>query len=127
VIRHPELVLAAAVLISSPMIPGVLSGSISTETALIRFLIALLFCWAGGALVSKVIRDYAASKERQASSERSKGINQAENLYSTTQPADMPTSALPKEQSAIAQHSNTPSSTATSSSSSSSDNAVPAE
>ncbi|MCL4423528.1 MAG: hypothetical protein M1115_10285 [Actinobacteria bacterium] len=62
-IRRPELVLAAAVAISMPMLPGILSGSISTAAALLRFLIALLGCWAAGAMVVSVLERYMHAHE----------------------------------------------------------------
>jgi hypothetical protein len=59
-VRQPEWVLAAALLICLPMLPGVLSGSISVFRAMIFFLIALIGCWAGGAILSAVLRSYGA-------------------------------------------------------------------
>jgi len=59
-VRQPEWVLAAALLICLPMLPGVLSGSISIFRALVFFLIALVGCWAGGAILSAVLRSYGA-------------------------------------------------------------------
>jgi hypothetical protein len=59
-VRQPEWVLAAAVLICLPMLPGVLSGSISIFRAMVLFLIALIGCWAGGAILSAVLRSYGA-------------------------------------------------------------------
>jgi len=57
--------MAGAVLLSLPMVPGILDGGIASSTALTRFLGALLLCWVGGAVVTGVIDRYADSARRQ--------------------------------------------------------------
>jgi len=63
-VRRPEWVLAAAVLVSSPMIPGLLDGGIAVSTVLLRFLGALVLCWVGGWALTLVIERYAESARR---------------------------------------------------------------
>lgn len=63
-VEHPGLVLATAILLSLPMAPDILDGAITPTAALVRFLIALLLCWAGGALVGSVLRRYGEESRR---------------------------------------------------------------
>ena len=63
-VRHPELVLAAATALSLPMVPSILDGAISPAAALVRYLAAILLCWAGGAVVAAVVRRYAVASRR---------------------------------------------------------------
>ncbi len=64
-VRRPEWVVAGAVLVCSPMLPGVLDGAVGTATALERFLGALLVCWVAGALITSVLDRYADSVDRR--------------------------------------------------------------
>lgn len=75
-VRRPELVVAAALLVSSPMVPGVLSGALSTFTVLERLLVALLICWLGGALLTSVLERYSEAA-RRAEIERAVAAAQA--------------------------------------------------
>jgi len=63
-VRRPELVLAAAVAICLPMVPGILNGSVNTTTAGARFLGALVICWVGGSVISWIIDRYTAEARR---------------------------------------------------------------
>jgi hypothetical protein len=63
-VRRPELVLAGAVLLCLPMVPGVLNGAVGVTTALVRFLIALLACWAGGAVLTTLLDRYSEQSRR---------------------------------------------------------------
>ncbi len=63
-VRRPELVLAGAVAICLPMVPGVLNGNVTTITAATRFLIAIVICWVGGGLLTSVIDRYNAEARR---------------------------------------------------------------
>lgn len=63
-VERPGLVVAIAILLSLPMAPGILDGAIAPTAALVRFLIALLLCWAGGALVGNVLRRYTEESRR---------------------------------------------------------------
>ncbi|MCL5947718.1 MAG: hypothetical protein M1420_00935 [Actinobacteria bacterium] len=65
-VRHPELVLAAATLVSAPMLPGLIDGGISPLSALVRFLIALVACWMAGSILSRLITAYTNQVRRAA-------------------------------------------------------------
>jgi len=58
-VRRPELVVAAAIAVSLPMLPAFASGAISPASALVRFAIALALCWAVGAVIERVYDAYA--------------------------------------------------------------------
>ncbi|MGH9017720.1 MAG: hypothetical protein ACRDY1_08235 [Acidimicrobiales bacterium] len=62
--RRPELVLAGAVAICLPMVPGVLNGNITPISAGTRLLIALVICWCAGALLTNIINRYARESRR---------------------------------------------------------------
>ncbi len=65
-VRRPELVLGAAVLVSLPMVPDILSGAIDTTAALVRFLGAILVCWVLASIVQSVVDRYAdAAAQRE--------------------------------------------------------------
>ena len=63
-VRRPELVLAGAVAICLPMVPGVLNGNITAISAGTRFLIAIVICWVAGALLTSVIDRYTPEARR---------------------------------------------------------------
>jgi hypothetical protein len=63
-VRRPELVLAGAVAICLPMVPGVLNGNISPVSAGTRFAIAIIICWIAGSLLTGVIDRYARESRR---------------------------------------------------------------
>jgi hypothetical protein len=63
-VRRPELVLAGAVAICLPMVPGVLNGNVTAITAGTRFLIAIIICWVGGGVLTSVIDRYNAEARR---------------------------------------------------------------
>lgn len=63
-VARPGLVVAVAILLSLPMAPDILDGAIAPTTALLRFLLALLLCWAGAAVVGTVLRRYSAESRR---------------------------------------------------------------
>ncbi len=62
--KRPELVLAAAVAVCLPMFPGIAHGDIAPSTALVRFLVAVLVCWAAGAVLSAVLARYGEEARR---------------------------------------------------------------
>ena len=62
--RRPELVLAGAVAICLPMIPGVLNGNITAISAATRFLIAIIICWFAGSLLTGIIDRYSRESRR---------------------------------------------------------------
>jgi len=63
-VRRPELVLAGAVAICLPMVPGVLNGNISPISAGTRLLIAIIICWFAGSLLTSIIDRYARESRR---------------------------------------------------------------
>ena len=63
-VRRPELVLAGAVLICLPMVPGVLNGNVSAVSAGTRFLLAIVICWVGGSVLTSVVDRYSAEARR---------------------------------------------------------------
>lgn len=58
-VRRPELVLAAAIAVSLPMLPSFLNGAIGPADLLVRFAIALALCWAAGAVIERLYDSYA--------------------------------------------------------------------
>jgi hypothetical protein len=58
-VRRPELVVAAALVLSLPFLPSVLDGALSPAAAIMRFAIALVLCWALAAVVERVVGTYA--------------------------------------------------------------------
>jgi len=63
-VTRPGLVVAIAIVLSLPMAPGILDGAIAPTTALLRFLVAILLCWGGSALVTGVLRRYVEQSRR---------------------------------------------------------------
>lgn len=63
-VRRPELVLAAAVALCLPMVPGILNGNVDVIAAGTRFLIALVAAWIGGSLITWIIDRYGAESRR---------------------------------------------------------------
>lgn len=64
-VKHPELVLAGAVLVSLPMAKGLLSGNISPTDAAVRFLVALIVCWILGSVLSWVVSNCNEQSRRK--------------------------------------------------------------
>lgn len=64
-VRRPELVVAAALVLSLPFLPSVLDGALSPAAGIVRFAIALVLCWALAAVVERVV-DMYARQARQA-------------------------------------------------------------
>ena len=63
-LKHFDLVVVAAIVVSSPMAPGIIDGAISAITALTRFLIALIVCAVGGEVLQRVVSGYAEQSRR---------------------------------------------------------------
>jgi hypothetical protein len=63
-VRRPERVLAGAVLICAPMIPGVLNGNITAVSAGTRFLVAIVISWVAGSVLTSVIDHYSRESRR---------------------------------------------------------------
>ena len=64
-VRRPELVVAAALVLSLPFLPSVLDGALSPAAGLVRFAIALVLCWGLAAVIERVVATYAR-QARQA-------------------------------------------------------------
>lgn len=77
-VKHPELVLAGAVLVSLPMAKGLLSGDISPTAGAIRFLIALIVCWILGSILSWVVSTYSEQSRRRTIIKAIEDAQQAE-------------------------------------------------
>jgi hypothetical protein len=63
-VRRPELVLAGAVALCAPMIPGVLNGNVSAVAAGGRLLVAIIICWGAGALLTSLTDRYSREARR---------------------------------------------------------------
>jgi hypothetical protein len=63
-VRRPELVLAGAVALCAPMIPGVLDGNVSAVAAGGRFLVAIIICWCAGSLLTSLTDRYSREARR---------------------------------------------------------------
>jgi hypothetical protein len=63
-VRRPELVLAGALALCLPMVPGVLNGNISTISAGTRFLIAIVVCWVAGSMLTGLVDRYSREARR---------------------------------------------------------------
>jgi len=57
-------VLAGAVAICLPMVPGLLNGNITAVSAGTRFLIAIIVCWVGGSILTSLIDRYTRESRR---------------------------------------------------------------
>jgi hypothetical protein len=80
-VRRPELVLAAALVVSLPALASVLGGGISVASGLLRFALALALCWAGGSVIERVHDAYS----RQARQEQiRKAIEEARTRFGQT-------------------------------------------
>jgi membrane protein implicated in regulation of membrane protease activity len=64
-VRSPSLVVGGAVVLCLPMLPGILSGALTTVPALERFLLALIVSWIAATLLSRVVTRYS-NEARQA-------------------------------------------------------------
>lgn len=58
-VRHADRVILLAILCTSPAIRAAFSGALSPAALCIRFVAALLLCWAGGAVVERVFDTYS--------------------------------------------------------------------
>ena len=63
-VKNPIYVVAGATACSSPMIPGILDGSIAAATAAERFLVALVVCWILGSILGDVYSRYSTQVQR---------------------------------------------------------------
>lgn len=89
-VRRPELVLAAAILVSLPMVPSFLSGGLSPASALVRFAVAIALCWAATAIVERVYSNYSR-QVRQA--ELRRVVEEARQRFESPQGNEAPPEA----------------------------------
>jgi hypothetical protein len=68
-VKRMELVIVAAIVVSLPSFAQAFNGGITASAALVRFGLALLVCWALGAIVERTIETYAR-EARQKEIER---------------------------------------------------------
>jgi len=57
-------VLAGAVAICLPMVPGVLNGNIPAISAGTRFLVAVVICWVAGSFLTNIVDRYSREARR---------------------------------------------------------------
>lgn len=101
-VRRPDLVLVGAVVLSIPLIPGIISGAVSPFTALIRFLGAILLCWVATWVVGRVLDRYYETARRaeiiaslQVASFEVPPNSQAGNRMADPPPATAPGGSTP--------------------------------
>ena len=58
-VRHADRVILLAIVLSFPAIRSAFSGALSPAALCIRFVAALLLCWAGGAVIERVFDTYS--------------------------------------------------------------------
>ena len=56
--------LAGAVAICLPMVPGVLNGNIPAISAGTRFLVAVVICWVAGSFLTNIVDRYSREARR---------------------------------------------------------------
>jgi hypothetical protein len=64
-VRNVELVLVAALVLAAPSLIQAFGGGISLTTALLRLTAAIALCWAGGAIVERVLDTYSRESRRR--------------------------------------------------------------
>ncbi len=97
-LKHFDLVVVAAIVVSSPMAPGIIDGAISATTAVTRFLIALVVCAAGGEVLQRVVSGYADQARRtQILRQLAEARQLAEGNQAGGAPAGRPMSAEPDD------------------------------
>lgn len=90
-VKRPDLVLAGAVLLCLPMVPGILQGNVSPTTAILRLTGAIIICWVAGAILSRVLTRYGEESRR---AEITRMLEQAQAARAA---AERPESAPPAE------------------------------
>jgi len=63
-VRRPDLVLAGAVVLCLPMVPGVLNGNITAVSAGLRLAGAIIICWMAGGLLTSIVDRYSREVRR---------------------------------------------------------------
>jgi hypothetical protein len=88
-VRRPELVLAAAVVLCAPTIPGVLNGNITVITAGTRLLIAIVICWCAGSMLT-ALTDRYSREVRRAQAIKMLNLSRRTIGHGPTTPTSMP-------------------------------------
>jgi hypothetical protein len=58
-VRHADRVILLAITLSIPAIRETFGGAMSPASLFVRFAAALMLCWAGGAIVERVVDTYS--------------------------------------------------------------------
>jgi hypothetical protein len=77
-VRNVELVIFAALVLSAPSLLQAFSGGIGLPSALVHLTFALALCWAGGAIIERVIDTYSREARRRENVERLQRILEAQ-------------------------------------------------
>ncbi|HVB06596.1 MAG TPA: hypothetical protein VNF07_10170 [Acidimicrobiales bacterium] len=64
-VRNVELILIATLVVSLPTLLQAFAGGVGAAALLIRLTLALALCWAGGAIVERVVDTYARETRRR--------------------------------------------------------------
>ena len=76
-VRHTELVILAAIALMAPGLPGLFDGALSPTAALVRFAIALVLCWACGAVLEGLLDTYGRQARQRQLEERLRKLRAA--------------------------------------------------
>jgi hypothetical protein len=86
-VRRPELVLAGAVAICLPMVPGVLNGNVTAITAGTRLLMAIVLCWVAGSVLTSIVDRYARESRRNQALKLLAASRRAPTAHDPTPPS----------------------------------------
>lgn len=79
-VRHTELVILAAIGLMLPALPALFDGALSPAAALVRFAIALVLCWACGAVIEGLIDTYGRQARQRQLEERLRQLRAAHDI-----------------------------------------------
>jgi hypothetical protein len=79
-VRRFELVIIGALVLSGPSLVEALTGAVAPTTALVHVALALLLCWAVGAIVERTIDSYARQARQKELAERIDQLRSARGL-----------------------------------------------
>lgn len=79
-VRHTELVVLAAIGLMVPALPALFDGALSPAAALVRFAIALVLCWACGAVLEGLIDTYGRQARQRQLEERLRQLRAAHDV-----------------------------------------------
>lgn len=87
-VRHTELVILAAIALMVPALPGLFDGALSPTAALVRFAVALVLCWAAGAVLEGLLDTYGRQARQRQLEERLRQLRAAHDLTLEPQPTE---------------------------------------